>query len=541
MSALGRLAAVLAILMAVIYAVGVAHELCTPSANLVRQKTNEYVYGHYSAITGRTRLWNPQYWLAAAASRTVTMVAGDALWIPAGWWHWVHSEPATVAVNMWTTDMKRDLPDFLHRPQHLRQTRFFGGVLPLVQSYKGSVAAWDTAHNTVLEPMPFVEFMRRREDDRFIITLEARSVDPTQKFNKDLYAHVAPAIIPPAFWAGVSTGTVNSNLWISSGRHDSGLHYDNSHGLLVVLQGRKRVQLFPPSQSALLRPLSVLPRWAAATTPIRMEYNTFAACWERCRAGTLPSARLLYETLTPGGSESFAQLLSLLQAQMGENNIVYGVKQVLGGGQTAAPPPPMRWELYAYHYSQHDRSQPPVSGMAAMLLPAPLGGDVVVHSKDFLMEGSNIVLGGDTHTYHALTALQFPHAGRGRVLRRSGAVEDESLFVITTLADMRANAAQYLSALQYTLPVAVFLRLLAKYACKDVALFNKYDGNIFVMYFGISLADYTAFLRAYEYPPKLVAHVAANKRAYEDIVHEVAIVYALDTLAPVRTAFYGLL
>ena len=42
------------------------------------------------------------------------------------------------------------------------------------------------------------------------------------------------------------------NLWISSGRMQSGLHFDQAYNSLTVLKGTKHVYLFAPSQSSFL-------------------------------------------------------------------------------------------------------------------------------------------------------------------------------------------------------------------------------------------------------------------------------------------------
>lgn len=51
-------------------------------------------------------------------------------------------------------------------------------------------------------------------------------------------------------------GFRDSNLYIGAGGNTSLLHYDETHSLLAMLQGRKRVLLFPPDQSGRLYPYS---------------------------------------------------------------------------------------------------------------------------------------------------------------------------------------------------------------------------------------------------------------------------------------------
>jgi len=43
-----------------------------------------------------------------------------------------------------------------------------------------------------------------------------------------------------------------SNLYVGAGGNRSLLHYDETHSLLMMMEGRKRFILFPPSQSGLM-------------------------------------------------------------------------------------------------------------------------------------------------------------------------------------------------------------------------------------------------------------------------------------------------
>ena len=51
---------------------------------------------------------------------------------------------------------------------------------------------------------------------------------------------------------------------------------------------------------------------------------------------------------------------------------------------------------------------------------------------------------------------------------------------------------------------------------------------------------FVRFLDEFKYPEGLVNHVKSNIKKYYDIRHEITIVYDINTLKPVRTAFYGI-
>ena len=54
---------------------------------------------------------------------------------------------------------------------------------------------------------------------------------------------------------GHSAGKLQSpNFWLNNGNIDTGLHYDDNHGLLCLFSGKKVVTLFPPSDTKYLYP-----------------------------------------------------------------------------------------------------------------------------------------------------------------------------------------------------------------------------------------------------------------------------------------------
>jgi hypothetical protein len=54
--------------------------------------------------------------------------------------------------------------------------------------------------------------------------------------------------------------------------------------------------------------------------------------------------------------------------------------------------------VYSYHFDKFNASKPAATGMDFMLLRAPLS-NVLVHSKDFIMAESGMVMGKSTHIY----------------------------------------------------------------------------------------------------------------------------------------------
>jgi hypothetical protein len=83
-------------------------------------------------------------------------------------------------------------------------------------------------------------------------------------------------------------------------------------------------------------------------------------------------------------------------------------------------------------------------------------------------------------------------------------------------------------------------RLLDAYVCEEICIHNKSSDTFFVQYINISIKDFVRFLDEHKYPEGLVNHVKSNIKKYYDIRHEITIVYDINTLEPVRTAFYGI-
>jgi hypothetical protein len=115
----------------------------------------------------------------------------------------------------------------------------------------------------------------------------------------------------------------------------------------------------------------------------------------------------------------------------------------------------------------------------------------------------------------------------------------ESEYVIASRDEIISNAQNYLDLLRIPLAASQTLSLLSKYACKDLAVFNKFGGTIFVSYLWISVQDFIAFLKHFGFLSTLTQHVCSNAARYKDIVHEVAVVYNLQTFKPIRSAYYG--
>ena len=67
--------------------------------NLRRNLTSEHDVGHFSAIDQSNYLFTPSLLLSHPVRFVLN--AGESIWIPRGWWHWVRTQGPSTAVNFW--------------------------------------------------------------------------------------------------------------------------------------------------------------------------------------------------------------------------------------------------------------------------------------------------------------------------------------------------------------------------------------------------------------------------------------------------------
>jgi hypothetical protein len=191
----------------------------------------------------------------------------------------------------------------------------------------------------------------------------------------------------------------------------------------------------------------------------------------------------------------------------------------------------MRWEIYAYHFDIRNPmySNPNLEGFRLKKKTQCL-----VHSIDLLDKDDPV--GSDIHYYHKTSVgSSFPIFGTGT----TGLETPEGIYFLDTRDQTKKHFNTYAQKIGFKDDDIQRCRtLLDRYECKDHAVWNKYKDQIYIQYFGISLSDFIHFLREHKYPDRLIEHVSTHN--YEEIEHEITIVYDLKTLQPVRTGFYGI-
>ena len=533
----------------VTYALLCTSEVVDADGNRKRHLSNVFDYAHFSRITSTNVAFNPQLLLAHPTH--VTLTAGEALMIPPKWWHWVRSDAHTYAVNFWAADTHATLsPAALSLPRKLSGVMNCSAVLAAIEGYKGPVRIWNSQRDEFAAPVPADFSDTRVRPGAYIISLKGFESTGTLSANAELLAAVGHHIVTPPAFQALAKSAVEKNVWISLGPHDTGLHRDDSLGMLVVLKGVKRITLYPPTDTRLLKPYSVLPKWAETSWPVSFSPNLYTIhavlTKEEKRCG-FPASRLLYETMAFLPNKSVLLHVVSLLHQIIDSPTVWGCKLLADGT--------MRWEVYAYHFDFMNSNHPNTVESSTLLLDshphakdAVLHADTLIHSYDLHGHAKNIaeVFNGDVHVYRRapMTDVLLPVFGEGIVISRNGDVRPESKYVIGTRTQFEAGYAEYMSRIDFTAEVADrFKRLIlhGRTSCGALCVFNKLDGNVFVMYLGISTADFVAFLQEFAYPPQLQQHVRQHRGKYERVPHEITVVFDGISKVPIRSAFYGIL
>lgn len=470
----------------------------TTIGNVRRHLTAEHSYAHFSAVDANNYIVTPS--LLLTHPHRFKLTEGQSLWIPRGWWHWVRTQGPSVAVNFW---MPRQVGSSLV-PYILKEFSQPPSLLREVDAVATETEIWRSDLDII------VKNFQVASDNNYIITLGGYSKKGSFEPLNSRLLNVAKrhAKIP----SGASV-----NVWISSGNHDTGLHYDDNDGILTVLRGTKYITLYPPSDSLYLRPLSIIPSWATQR-PASVQYNLYK--FGRYLSNTsLPSARMLYESIH---NKAVLKEITKMKYETSEP-LVWGCK--LQDGE-------LRWEIYAYHYDMYDISQN--NDILRKFRSREENPGALIHSID-LFDRENPV-GPDVHYYYKDSdGAELPVHGYGT----TGRTEPESQYIIDTQSNVIKTFYDHAESIGFSKEEITNCRvLLHQYECKHIALWNKYKKQLYIQYYGIPIASFLQFLKKYEYPSSLIDHVSGG--GYEEIEHEITIVYDLQTLLPVRSGFYGI-
>jgi hypothetical protein len=459
----------------------------------------------------------------------IILKEGQSLLIPKKWWHWVTSNEETISINFWCKKYNKK-----HNKPFVTNKTFQNNKLLLnkILSYTNTIDNIDIKNNDTIN----IENINSN-NNKFIITLKGYGGTKNDKLNKNLLEYIKKDINIPNVFNQYIENDIDINIWYATGNHDTGLHYDDYDGMITILKGCKNIVLYPPKDSFYLSPYCVIPNWAKAEA-VQFYYNTYE--YIKQLPNSLPSSRLLYELIMCYNNRKMLSIVTNIIDKFGSNKIIYGCK---------LQDNIFRCELYFYHYSSTNNQNMSEYNLRTFYLDNDINKidfnqylntnkNIIIHSFDLYNNDDNII-GDEIHFYHNIDKkLQLPHFGYGKKINNNKII-NESLYVVDISYNTIKNYDRYLTKIQL-IDFTNYKKILYKYNCKYINLWNKYNNNLFIQYLDISIDDFIDFLIEFTYPNKFIQHVKNNKNNYKDIIHEITIVYD-NNLKPIRSAFYGLI
>lgn len=504
-------------MLCIIISIYIIYNGATTNGNLSRHMTNEFNYAHFSNITSKNYYLYPS--LLLTNPYKVVLNEGECLWIPKKWWHWIRSSKS-VAINFWSME---DFRGERYQLPCVFKNKLNNSIFSQqLDNYNDNIDIWNSETDKTYRS----NMIDMDGNDKYLITVDGYS--NKEKLNALLHNTLKDYIqIPDIF-----TDPVEKNIWISSGFHDTGLHYDDNYGLLTILSGTKTITLYPPSDTAYLHPICILPKWAK-NTPVQFEYNIYKNIKNLDPLINFPSSRLLYESIILQNNKNILKYITNITQNLCENSLVWGCK--LHNGI-------MRWEIYAYHYNHTDNRLSELSNSETQITTIKtynesVNSNIIIHSYDLF--NTSEPLQPDIHFYHKISNIELlPFFGYGTNIVNSN-INDESKFVIDTQDNFIINYKEYTKKINFK-NVSKFKKILNKYKCSHICIHKKNDTDIFIQFLGISITDFIQFLITFDYPTELIKHVNENKSLYFNICHEITIVYNILSKKPIRSAFYGI-
>jgi hypothetical protein len=441
------------------------------------------LYAHYSKIDRYNYLLFPRLFFASPIR--ITVRAGESLYIPKNWWHWVKTTKKSFAVNYWFLNENGMDSPFMFD---------FTNTVNLDTIENTAIQTWDSAVDKYGPVMSFKEFYESGVDNLYIITLRGYHGIGTNNLN--IKKALGDQIRFPSEFV-TEPKTFDYNLWSSSGFHDTKLHFDDEDGILNVVEGEKEVLLFSPRDTPYLYKIPVEYAWIKKqATDHHYNIDVFMKNLEG-----VSSSKLLYETCRHD-NRVLANITNLSNKHSG---LVWGFKK--HGDQ-------YRWELYKYSMSNSP------------------------HITSWDIYGNQYNIGDQEHYYYNFDAtVKLPFWGYG-MYSQDGKIHMESgIFVVDKYESFSDNYEEYMKRLGF--PPEDFKSLvLDRYECYELSVHHKKLHEIFVQYLGISKADFLEFLTDNDYPQNIIDFV--NTSNYK-INNEITIVYDTETKSIIRTAFYGVL
>lgn len=463
------------------------------SRNEHRHKNSESLYAHYSMID----LYDCDIFpnLKLTSPIHLKLQSGQSLYIPKNWWHWVRNTQKTFAINYWFNNKEKKEEPFIFDHSIEYDLNLLNNESVLVWNAKGSKQLNDDVYLTT-----FKEFYNSGLDHKCLITLCNYS---TGEYNSHIKDKILNYIKFPVNKNIICDGCYNYNVWISSGKQDTGLHYDDEDGILTVIDGEKEIILFPPEDTKYLYPYEVKYEWKNLDA-LNFRYNTYSNFG---KIDGTSSGELLY--ITCNNDKRLMSNISKLYFKYQNSNLIWGFKKNKNE---------YRWEVYNY----------------------TLENKTIITSWDLYSDCYEI--SDEEHYYFKHDGPDgLPFWGYGKYKKNNIIYDESKIFVVDNYDSFSTNYDDYMERLDYQSIKTKFRKnILEKYKCYQICVHNKKINEIFIQYLGISNDDFVEFLLTNNYPSYVIDFVVdkINLNQYK-INNEITIVYDIKTQNILRSGFYG--
>uniref|UniRef100_A0A6C0DYP9 JmjC domain-containing protein n=1 Tax=viral metagenome TaxID=1070528 RepID=A0A6C0DYP9_9ZZZZ len=466
------------------------------SLNLEKHKNSSSLYAHFSEIDSYNYFIFPR--LLFTHPQKFLVKKGESIYIPKKWWHWIKTTKKTFAINFWFNNKNN-----INNPFILTNPIINIDINSLDNE---NVTVWNSLNNDS-EKNNFKVFYNSKKDNKYIITLDNYDLGMS---NSNIKNKLKPYIKFPENDKINVNNEYDYNVWISSGKHDTGLHYDDEDGLLTVIEGIKEIIMFPPSDSKYLYPYDVKYKWINKESR-KFKYNSYT---DIGLVSGISSSMLLYETCK--NNVRVLSNISKLYEKFDKKKLIWGFKKNKDI---------YRWEIYLYTLDENIR----------------------ITSWD--IDSSSYNISNVEHYYYKYDKeyineiISLPFWGCGKYKKDNVLYDESKIFVIDTYKSFYENYDNYMKKLEFENIKDKFKNIiLNKYSCYEISIFNKTKNQIFVLYLGITNEEFLNFLITSSYPDNIIKYIKNKILLNEyNINNEIAIIYDTNTLEIIRSGFYGML
>lgn len=510
--------------------------------NFERHLYDCHSYAHYSKITNDNIILHPKYIMTHPTKYILNI--GDALIIPKGWWHWVFSEKNTFGINYWHN---KNI-EYLKEPKIVKRFVDNLDIVKEVNNIENNKVQVLNGSNNKIYDYSISDMFNTNKKEIYFMTLPAFIRNPQNKKIFDKY------INHPKFITENKLQT-NYNLWYSPNEMDTGLHYDDNNGILCVLNGKKTVYLFPPSDTKYLYPYDIKPNWINKNKYEIMEFNIFKN--NNITTSKLHPSKILYESFRDRDKE-LCKIVDEIDKNIKNKKMIYGIKKDIN--TTSSKIDEIWWEFYLYNMDEHRKTNKIVNNFDIIDVMNKLS-ESSYHFKNFsnvntdllekftkkhnsviysfeVREDSGIDGNIDIYTNNSDT-IETPFYGE--TYRINSEETHKFKFILLETQDLFENIGRYLNYLNITHVKNDFIKKIKEYSYVDkICIWKKPRNVLCIQWFGITDVHFMDFLIKYNWDENI-----CNIFKFNDTKHinkEISINYDIngEILTPTRTSFYGL-